>query len=88
MIAMARAANCGLRSCTGETLIDSVPTGQWRASRQAWAITQSPSASISPISSATGMNTDGGTLPISGCCQRISASTPTTAPFEAEYVGW
>jgi hypothetical protein len=33
-----------------------------------------------PLRSATGMNPSGETQPRSGCCQRTSASTPTTTP--------
>ena len=39
--------------------------------------THSPSGTIRPVSSASGMNSSGGTSPCSGCCQRSSASTPT-----------
>src|SRR5690606_23965179 len=38
--------------------------------------TRSPSASISPVSSATDTNTDGESQPLDGCLQRSSASTP------------
>ena len=37
------------------------------------------SAWISPVSSAIGMNSLGGTRPRWGCCQRSSASKPVTA---------
>ena len=43
---------------------------------------------MSPVSSATGMNWDGGTMPSSGCFQRIRASTPATAPVVALSLGW
>ena len=35
-------------------------------------------AMMVPFCSASGMNRAGGTKPCCGCCQRISASTPTT----------
>jgi hypothetical protein len=44
------------------------------ASLQARRNTHSPSASIKPFSSATGMKIDGGMLPRTGCFQRSSAS--------------
>ena len=48
--------------------------------RQASARTQAPIGTMSPVSSAIGMNTSGGSGPCSGCCQRSSASVPTSAP--------
>ena len=41
--------------------------------------TQSPIGTISPVLSAIGMNSDGGTSPRSGCRHRMSASTPDDA---------
>ena len=35
---------------------------------------------MAPLSSANGMNVEGGNRPRLGCCQRTSASTPRTAP--------
>ena len=46
------------------------------ATRQAVRSTSSPSSTIRPESSATGMNSDGGIAPRSGWSQRSSASTP------------
>ena len=48
---------------------------------------QSPSASISPQSSPTGMNSPGGTQPQSAWRQRISASTPATRPLVISICG-
>ena len=42
-------------------------------------MTHSPSATINPISSATGMNSVGDTMPRSGWLQRSSASQPRTS---------
>ena len=50
--------------------------------------TQSPIGTISPDSSASGMNWLGGTIPSSGCFQRISASSPTICRDEARILGW
>jgi hypothetical protein len=46
--------------------------------RTACDSTQSPMATMKPVSSATGMNCAGETSPSSGSRQRISASAPTT----------
>ena len=46
--------------------------------RQALSSTHRPIGSISPFSSAIGMNSEGGISPRSGWCQRSSASTPTS----------
>ena len=43
---------------------------------QAVCSTQLPIGTIRPVSSATGMNLAGATVPRSGCRQRSSASTP------------
>ena len=55
--------------------------------RQAVFRTKSPIGRISPVSSAIGMNMSGGTRPRRGCCQRISASTPTTRPVVMSICG-
>ncbi|MCY1306235.1 hypothetical protein D9M70_560860 [compost metagenome] len=47
---------------------------------QADCSAQRPNGRISPVSSASGTNSEGITMPRSGCCQRISASAPTTCP--------
>ena len=48
--------------------------GHFAHSRQASRRTKSPISTISPISSATGMNSAGETMPRTGCGQRNSAS--------------
>jgi len=48
---------------------------------------EAPISMISPVSSADSMNSPGGTSR-SGCCQRISASRPATAPVERLICGW
>ena len=53
------------------------PLASWR---QISSTTQSPIASIRPISSAKGMNSPGETSPPFGSGHRISASTPTIFP--------
>ena len=53
-------------------------SGQVAAARTASSMTHWPSWSISPHSSATGMNTGGGMSPRLGWFQRISASNPTS----------
>jgi len=50
--------------------------------------TQSPIASIRPISSASGMKSFGGTSPPFGSCQRINASTPTVRASLRSTSGW
>ena len=56
-----------------------MPSGQCAASAQALRNTHSPSGTMSPISSATGMNSAGEIMPRSGCFQRSSASQPVIA---------
>jgi hypothetical protein len=51
-------------------------------------MTHSPIGTMSPVSSATGMNWTGDTWPSSGLCQRSSASTPTSRPLPALTCGW
>ena len=51
-------------------------SGQLAASAQACRSTHSPIGTIRPVSSATGMNSAGETMPRSGWCQRNSASKP------------
>ena len=48
-----------------------------RSWRQADVVTSRPSGTMSPVSSASGMNSIGGTSPRSGWRQRTSASKPT-----------
>ena len=65
-----------------------IGSGQVAAARQASSITHSPIAGISPISSATGMKTFGGTRPRCGWFQRISASNPISFWVLALTRGW
>ena len=58
------------------------------ASAHAVCNTQSPSSLIKPVSSASGMNSAGETMPRSGWRQRSSASTPTTRPVRNDTCGW
>ena len=55
-------------------------SGHFAASSHADLMTHSPSATIRPISSATGINSTGDTMPRSGWCQRSSASQQRTSP--------
>ena len=50
------------------------------ASRVPWV-----GRTMSPLSSAAGMNSLGGTAPRSGCVQRISASNPTISPVNLAF---
>jgi hypothetical protein len=43
---------------------------------------------MSPVSSASGMNFTGGTRPRVGCSQRTSASTSTLPAFASDTIGW
>ena len=64
-------------NCTGDRLTATfMRRGQFAASRQASRSTHSPIGTISPISSASGMNSAGDTRPRSGWFQRSSASKP------------
>ena len=73
----------------GDTLTAIVSASDQRiASRQAWLSTHSPSGTISPISSASGMNSAGDTRPRSGWRQRSSASKPTMAWRSRSICGW
>ena len=45
------------------------------------------SGRISPVCSARGMNSPGGTSPRIGCCQRTSASTPSAPPRAQAHLG-
>jgi len=55
---------------------------------QAVRNSHSPSGSVRPISSATGMNFSGRTRPRSGWRQRTSASTLRTSPVCRSSTGW
>jgi hypothetical protein len=84
-----------LRSWRGDTFTDtnrrSLPSPMWVqriASVQAARSTRGPMPSIRPLCSATSMNTDGAIMPSIGCCQRSSASAPTTRPSLVRHTGW
>ena len=65
-----------------------IGSGQVAAARHASSITHSPIDGISPLSSATGMKTLGGTSPRCGWFQRISASKPISFCVLALISGW
>ena len=50
--------------------------------------TQRPMSVMTPDSSASGMNSTGGTRPRSGWFQRTSASKPVVRPSVTRTVGW
>ena len=61
----------GCRSWRPERLTESwMASGSAESARQAWSSTQRPSGTTMPVSSASGMNSDGGTRPRSRCSQR------------------
>ena len=64
------------------------PSRNAAAASIACRITQSPSGTISPLSSAISMNSSGGTIPRTGCCQRTSASSPRVRPVARSTMGW
>jgi hypothetical protein len=43
---------------------------------------------MSPVRSATGMNSTGDTWPRTGCDQRTRASTPASSPPGSDTIGW
>jgi hypothetical protein len=55
---------------------------------QASRNTHSPSGTISPVSSATGMKSIGEMKPRSGCCHRTRASKPRRAKPSRPTMGW
>jgi hypothetical protein len=55
---------------------------------QAARTTQWVNGSITAEDSANGMNSSGETVPRTGCCQRISASTPPISPESSHTFGW
>src|SRR5579864_3004021 len=68
-----------LENCRGDKLTETLMlSGHWIASAHACLSAHSPSWTIRPISSATGMNSEGGTGPRSGCRHRIKASKEVT----------
>ena len=58
-----------------------------RPAQQASSSTERPSATISPLSSITEMNSPGARIPRSGCTQRTSASMPTRRPVGDRELG-
>jgi hypothetical protein len=70
--------------CTALMLTAIVRSSPWRAQATPWATVARSShrviGTITPFSSATGMNSAGGTSPRCGWFQRSSASHPVTSP--------
>ena len=88
-----RAMKSTRRSCRGDTFTDSCGSSPRADHATCWAhtapITQSPIDSIRPVSSATGMNSEGGTSdPSSASYQRSSASSATSRPDAVSKIGW
>ena len=82
-------------SCRADRLTDIESGGVFgyrccrrRASLHAVWSTQRPSGMMSPLSSASGMNSSGGIRPRSGCCQRTSASRPEMRSVSRVTSGW
>ena len=50
--------------------------------------TQRPMSVMRRLSSASGMNSTGGTMPRRGWCQRTRASNPVIRPSVTRTVGW
>ena len=79
-------------SARAERFTAMVRSRPWRAQVPHWWIAaarvQRVSERISPVCSASGMNSSGGTKPISGLHQRRSASTPTIRPSPRAALGW
>ncbi|OLT09512.1 hypothetical protein BJF78_30640 [Pseudonocardia sp. CNS-139] len=84
----------GSRTCRAArlTLTNRSAPGCWArqpaACRHASSSTQRPSGTISPVSSATGMNRSGPSRSPSGRTQRTSASTPTSRWSISRTSGW
>ena len=69
------AGRLGVMNCLGDMFTATLrSSGQAAAWRQDSRITHSPMGTMSPVSSASGMNSAGLIMPSSGCGQRISAS--------------
>ena len=60
----------------------------WAACSQAVSSTHAPMSTITPLSSASAMNSVGGTSPRVACCQRRSASAAVTSPVSRSRIGW
>ncbi|MNY48688.1 hypothetical protein D3C86_1840400 [compost metagenome] len=83
----------GLASCMVERLTATLQSGcpasrQRLIWRQASSMTQLPMGMMSRLFSARGRKRAGEMAPWIGCCQRSSASAPTTWPLRAAYLGW
>ena len=59
-----------------------------RAWRHASRSTKRPMATIRPVSSASGTNSDGITVPRAAWFQRTSASAATASPVASATIGW
>ena len=67
---------------------ESWPSSAQRVARAQLSVsTQRPMGTINPVSSATVMNSEGGTSPRSGCSHRTSASKPSRSPLSSEIIG-
>ncbi len=86
--ASAVSANCTLDRFTPTAIGGSPSCTQSLCWISAVTNTHSQIAMISPASSATGMNSLGGSRPSVGWFQRTRASTPTTAPVVTSICGW
>ncbi len=64
------------------------PSDHSSACRTASSSTCAPSTPISPVRSATGMNSDGGITRPDRSVQRHSASRPATLPSDRLTIGW
>ena len=85
------APKSGSRSCRGDTLTETTaPLARCHSAttRHDSRSTQVPIGTISPLSSATGMNSSGGTIRSPGGRQRSSASTPTIRSSASRISGW
>ena len=73
----------------GETLTATFrSSGHMVACSQAFFSAQVPSETMSPVSSAIGMNSLGGTMPLIGWSQRIRASKPLMVLSRVFSTGW
>jgi hypothetical protein len=80
-------------SCRGERFT-AIRSGASTSADQAAAwcsacrSTQRPISMMAPLSSASGMNSAGDTVPSCGWCQRTNASKPVVRPSASSTVGW
>ena len=88
-ISFSSVQNSGCSSCRPDRLTERViRSGSVESALQASSSTQCPSGTTRPVSSASGMNSLGGTSPRSRCSQRTSASTPRILLLESSTIGW